>query len=251
MSSDHTDKDDVVKIIMEKWKSRTRRAPVVKNEEDVKMEDAESDNQVEDEVVVTDEKPAVKKRKAVANESAATAAGSRKGKSKYDDPIEMLTNPRAPLANVNLRDLLLRPEAWDVLNAEEKKSILAKFPDETEIIDAGTEDARPDFQALRNNDNFRADAARYSANLAKGWHDPEWIRQARVAHTMRQAGEYHDYLAERFEEDWGVPLMVPDKKENGNEKETENENEAEAGDDEDQEMAVDDDDDDDAGASGV
>lgn len=68
--------------------------------------------------------------------------------------------------------------------------------------------------ALRNNDNFRHDVAQYQEDLRKGWHDPEWIRQAQAAHRKREAGEYNEYLATRFKEEWGIPLPDQDK-ENG------------------------------------
>ncbi|KAI1458395.1 Asx homology domain-containing protein [Annulohypoxylon moriforme] len=171
--------------------------PVMKK--DVVMIDVGED-EWEDEL--SGQGPALKKTKSVKN----TPTSARKNRSKYDNPDEMLTNPRAPLAKVNLRDLLCNSKAWDILSPEEKKSILDKFPDEEEILDAGTENARPNIAALRNNDNFRHDAARYQEDLRKGWHDPEWIRQAQVAHKRRAAGDYNEYLAARFRHEWNTPM---------------------------------------------
>ncbi|RYP37359.1 hypothetical protein DL768_010873 [Monosporascus sp. mg162] len=131
---------------------------------------------------------------------------ARKSRSKYDKPEEMLTNPRSPLASTRLRDLLCNPKAWDLLGPQERKQVLAKFPDQQEILDAGTEEARPDVASLRNNNNFRHDAARYQDNLRKGKHDPEWIRQAQAAHSKREMGGYDEYLATRFEEEWGMKM---------------------------------------------
>ncbi|RYP79960.1 hypothetical protein DL770_006435 [Monosporascus sp. CRB-9-2] len=131
---------------------------------------------------------------------------ARKNRSKYDKPEEMLTNPRSPLASTRLRDLLCNPKAWDLLGPQERKQVLAKFPDQQEILDAGTEEARPDVASLRNNNNFRHDAARYQDNLRKGKHDPEWIRQAQAAHSKREMGGYDEYLATRFEEEWGMKM---------------------------------------------
>ncbi|KAI1375231.1 Asx homology domain-containing protein [Hypoxylon crocopeplum] len=167
---------------------------------DMKMLDV-GDGNVEDELA--GEGPALKKSKPMAKE---TSTSTRKGRSKYDNPEEMLTNPRAPLATVRLRDLLCSAKAWDLLSAEEKQQVLAKFPESGEVLDAGTEDARPDVAALRNNDNFRHDVARYQEDLSKGWHDPEWILQAQAAHRKREIGAYDEYLAARFEEDWNVPM---------------------------------------------
>lgn len=167
------------------------------------MPDASNDEEDE----LAGEAPASKKIKPIIikqiNKSPATA---RKGKSKYDNPDEMLTNPRAPLATAKLRDLLCSSRAWDALTPAEQQQILAKFPDDKEVADAGTARARPDVAALRNNDNFRHDAAQYQTNLAKGWHDPEWIHQAQAAHRKREIGAYAEYLAARFRDDWGVEM---------------------------------------------
>ncbi|KAI2470297.1 Asx homology domain-containing protein [Annulohypoxylon bovei var. microspora] len=180
--------------------SRVISAPVTKRDEDIEMLDV-GDDEGEDELA--GQGPALKKTKSNIKDM---PAGTRKSKSKYDNPDEMLTNPRAPLAKINLRDLLCSSKAWDVLSPEEKESVLNKFPDEKEILDVGTESARPDIAALRNNDNFRHDAARYQEDLRKGWHDPEWIYQAQAAHKKRVAGDYDRYLATRFKEDWGIPM---------------------------------------------
>lgn len=107
------------------------------------------------------------------------------------------------------QDLLCSAKAWDLLNPEERKQVLAKFPDQREILgggSSGSEEARPNVAALKNNNNFRHDITRYQDNLAKGKHDPEWIRQAQDAHRKRELGMYEEYLAARFEEDWGIKM---------------------------------------------
>ncbi|RYP13646.1 hypothetical protein DL765_006776 [Monosporascus sp. GIB2] len=151
-----------------------------------------------DEDELTSEQPAIK--------TIRLSNSARKNRSKYAKPEEMLTNPKSPLASTRLRDLLCNPKAWDLLGPEEKKQVLAKFPDQKEVLDAGTENARPDVASLRNNNNFRHDAARYQDNLRKGKHDPEWIRQAQAAHSKREMGGYDEYLAARFEEEWGMKM---------------------------------------------
>ncbi|KAI1138749.1 Asx homology domain-containing protein [Hypoxylon sp. FL0543] len=176
---------------------RNVSSPVTKK--DVDMIDVGAGGEDE----LTGERPASKKSKPSVKE---TPANTRKGRSKYDNPDEMLTNTRSPLATAKLRDLLCSSKAWDALNLEEKQSVLSKFPDLDEVLDAGTEHPRPNVAALRNNDNFRHDVARYQDHLRKGWHDPEWILQARDAHKKRELGAYSEYLAARFEEDWGMPM---------------------------------------------
>jgi hypothetical protein len=84
--------------------------------------------------------------------------------------------------------------------------VLAKFPDDTHILDPGTSNARPNLQSLRNDDDFRHDCARYCENIEQGRHDDEWLNQAWVAHEMHRAGEFDGYLREKFEEDWDVKL---------------------------------------------
>ncbi|KAI1659058.1 Asx homology domain-containing protein [Daldinia decipiens] len=149
------------------------------------------------------EGPATKKSKPNINEK---PSSSRKFRYKYDNPDEMLTNPLSPLATAQLRELLCSNVAWDLLSSEEKQQVLAKFPDEKEILDAGTENARPDIAALRNNNNFRHDIVRYQNDLKKGWHDPEWIRQAQSAHSKREIGFYNEYISDRFQEDWNMEM---------------------------------------------
>ncbi len=143
---------------------------------------------------------------------------------KWETPF-VFTDPKSPLANADLRvssflsrtlrqddvnnilqAILLLPGAWGVLTEEEKKSILAKFPDDSHIIGAGTADARPNVQSLRNDDNFRHDCARYCENIEQGRHDDEWLNQAWVAHEMHRVGEFDDYLRQKFEEDWDTKL---------------------------------------------
>ncbi|KAI1765937.1 Asx homology domain-containing protein [Hypoxylon sp. FL1150] len=148
--------------------------------------------------------PALKKPKPTTIKNV-TASGSRKGKYKYDDPDEMLTSSNSPLATVNLRDLLCSPKAWDLLGPDEQQRVLTFFPDK-EVLDKETQQVRPNIAALRNDDNFRHDVARYQDGLSKGWHDPEWIEQAQAAHQQRAAGVYDEYVAARFKEDWGVPM---------------------------------------------
>ncbi|OTB07743.1 hypothetical protein M426DRAFT_317639 [Hypoxylon sp. CI-4A] len=183
---------------------RVVSTPVTKG--DMKMIDVDDAGDEEDELAI--EEPVPKKAKP-------TPGSARKGKSKYDNPDEMLTNPRAPLATARLRELLCSSKAWDVLSTEEKQQVLAKFPDDREVLNAGTGDARPDTAALRNNDNFRHDVARYQEDLRKGWHDPEWIEQARAAHRQRDVGYYNEYLSARFEEDWGMPLPGEESSDSG------------------------------------
>jgi hypothetical protein len=95
---------------------------------------------------------------------------------------------------------------WTALDQEEKKEILSLFPDKGHILDAGTEDARPNFASLMNDDSFRYDCAAYTDNIAQGRHDPEWLASAWSAHERRKAGDFDKYLIDKLEEDWGVEI---------------------------------------------
>lgn len=98
------------------------------------------------------------------------------------------------------------PQAWDALAPEERKDILAKFPDHSHILNTGTEDARPDLVSLRNNDHFRYDCARYLENIDRGRHDEQWLQEAWVAHEKHKRGDYDDFLRKEFENDWATKI---------------------------------------------
>ena len=95
--------------------------------------------------------------------------------------------------------------AWDVLDQEEKAEILALFPDSQHILGSGAE-ACPDLASLMNDDSFRYDCAAYTEHIAQGRHDPEWLAQAWAAHERRKAGDYDEYLDNKFINDWEVEL---------------------------------------------
>lgn len=100
--------------------------------------------------------------------------------------------------------------AWDVLSPVDHQAILAKFPNNSHITDAGTETARPNVSSLRNDDTFRYDCARYCENIQLGRHDEEWLRQAWEAHEKQKRGDYDEFLREKFEEQWGIKLPEPE-----------------------------------------
>ncbi|KAL0779661.1 hypothetical protein CaCOL14_004145 [Colletotrichum acutatum] len=119
---------------------------------------------------------------------------------------KLLTDPKSPLASANLRAILCQPAAWDILTNEERAEIVNLFPADTHILDAGTDEARPDFDALRNNNNFRHDCATYADNISQGRHDPEWLEQAWGARERRRAGDFDDYVTQKFEDEWSCKL---------------------------------------------
>lgn len=83
------------------------------------------------------------------------------------------------------------------------------MPDGFHILNFGTKDARPDFQSLRNDDNFRHDCDQYVANLANGMHDSTWLKDAWNAHERRNAGQFDEFHIRKLELDWGA--TIPDE----------------------------------------
>lgn len=81
------------------------------------------------------------------------------------------------------------------------------MPDKTHILSSGTPDARPDFQSLRNDDNFRHDCDQYVANLSNGMHDPTWLKDAWIAHGRRNAGQFDEFHLRKLELDWGATIL--------------------------------------------
>ncbi|KAL7958931.1 Asx homology domain-containing protein [Trichoderma compactum] len=122
------------------------------------------------------------------------------------DAESILKDPKSPLASANLRSILCNPMAWTALDQDDKAEILALFPDKGHILDSGTEDARPNFASLMNDDSFRYDCAAYTENIAEGRHDPEWLASAWSAHERRKAGDFDKHLMDKLEQDWGVEI---------------------------------------------
>lgn len=82
------------------------------------------------------------------------------------------------------------------------------FPDEKHILEAGTENARPDVLSLQNDDNFRHDTEDYVSNLSKDMHHPIWLQDAWAAHGSRAAGNYDQFYIRRLEVEWKT--TIPD-----------------------------------------
>ncbi|KIH95118.1 hypothetical protein SPBR_03475 [Sporothrix brasiliensis 5110] len=122
----------------------------------------------------------------------------------------VLANTRSPLTQFDLRTLLCQPAAWDALDADEKRGVLARLPPGAVVLDRDTPElARPDVAALKNDNNFRHDCARYRSDLAAGFYDKQWLEEAFEAHAMRSTGLFDAYVLDAFESSWGV--TVPDE----------------------------------------
>ncbi|KAF4120783.1 hypothetical protein GMORB2_2787 [Geosmithia morbida] len=148
------------------------------------------------------------KQSPTAGKSTAKKAAPRRRQPKESkwDAERMLTDPSSPLTKADLRGLLSKPMAWDVLNQDEKNEIISLFPDQTFVIGVGTDDARPNFSALLNDDTFRYDCASFVENLAQGRFDPGWLESAFSAYQQRKTGDFDDTLIAKFEMEWDVEL---------------------------------------------
>ncbi|KID94190.1 hypothetical protein MAJ_09866, partial [Metarhizium majus ARSEF 297] len=102
------------------------------------------------------------------------------------------------------QSVLANPLAWTSLSIQERREVLSLFPDMAHTLDADTDDARPNFETLMNDDSFRYDCAAYVDNLAMGRHDAVWLEDAWSAHNRRKAGEFDEWLRDKFVEDWAV-----------------------------------------------
>ncbi|KAK0626642.1 Asx homology domain-containing protein [Immersiella caudata] len=138
------------------------------------------------------------------------ASLGRTAKSKKWDAPHVLTNKSSPLGKTrdrnDLLNMLLLPEAWDILTEEEKAEILALFPDKRSILNPGTSQARPDVQVLKSNTGFRADCVSYATGIANGRHEEQWLREAWDAHTKHSRGEYGPQAAKTFKRSWGEDM---------------------------------------------
>lgn len=105
-----------------------------------------------------------------------------------------------------MKSIVASPMAWDILDTQTKTEILALFPHQHMVLDAGTENARPDFAAMMNDDSFRGDCASYIENISSGRHDHDWLTSAYHAHHRRKMGDFDEFLVQRLQGDWGVEL---------------------------------------------
>lgn len=83
------------------------------------------------------------------------------------------------------------------------------MPDKTHILHQGTSEARPNFESLRNDNNFRHDCDQYVFNLSNGMHDPTWLRDAWAARERRKTGQFDEFHIRKLELDWGA--TIPDQ----------------------------------------
>ncbi|KAJ9131106.1 hypothetical protein NKR23_g11875 [Pleurostoma richardsiae] len=176
--------------------------------EKAKME--EESRQADEEAPVAEIQVATEKKRSnklnTGKSKSKLPASKRTKRSKKWETEFIVEDPKSPLVKVDIRELLSHPKAWTVLSLEEKQRVLAKFPDDEHILSPGTDQAAPNIESLRNNDNFRHDAVCYRDNISRGVHDSQWLSEAWVAHEKRAAGYFDEFRVVKFQEDWSVRL---------------------------------------------
>jgi hypothetical protein len=176
---------------------------------------------------------------------------ARKNDSKKWQAPSVFTDAKSPLVNAPLRvwlhptsttgdytlnlpqAILLHPQAWDVLSADDQAELGAMLAlDHPASLShspspsaSGPQDGkslpargRPNLDYLRSDDSFRFDCARYTENIEAGCHDEAWLVEAWTAHERRKRGDFKQYLARKLERDWDVVLPVADESDEAVEK---------------------------------
>lgn len=124
------------------------------------------------------------------------------------DPTYITTNAKSRLVNTDIWHMLLVPEAWDCLAADEKATLLSMLPptEKTTALlakaTAGVEDVeRP--KELQGGDILRTDIAKFQNDLANGYLGKTWQKAAGDAMIDRAEGKYDEWKAQETEIWWG------------------------------------------------
>ncbi|GKZ68401.1 hypothetical protein AnigIFM50267_003081 [Aspergillus niger] len=132
----------------------------------------------------------------------------RAAKDRWEEQ-RVMTSTTSPLVDADLVGLLANPLAWDCLEESEKQEIIRLLPDGVHP-DPNPPSDDPDAKIppiphafLRYSNNWREGIRQFQAELENGYHDPEWLRQAKLAMEERAAGRFDRFKEEEFEEFWG------------------------------------------------
>jgi hypothetical protein len=116
----------------------------------------------------------------------------------------------------NLQKLLAKPEAWDILEEDEKREILALLPADTHPASELPPDD-PDTKIpplpesfVRYSNNWRDSIRQFQLDLQNGRFDPEWLRQAEEARRKRENGDFDSFKEREFEKFWGQKQRTGD-----------------------------------------
>ncbi|KAF3399779.1 hypothetical protein F1880_008241 [Penicillium rolfsii] len=129
---------------------------------------------------------------------------------------QLLTSDKSVLIGADLVKLLARPEAWDILEEDEKREILALLPADTHpASELPTDDSNTKIPPLpesfvRYSNNWRDGIRQFQLDLENGRFDPEWLRQAEQARRKRENGDFDSFKEREFEKFWGQKQRTGD-----------------------------------------
>jgi hypothetical protein len=115
-----------------------------------------------------------------------------------------------------LQKLLARPEAWDILEEDEKREILALLPADTHPAselppDSPSAKIPPLPESfVRYSNNWRDGIRQFQLDLQNGHFDPEWLREAENARRKREKGDFDSFKEREFEKFWGQKQRTGD-----------------------------------------
>ena len=108
-----------------------------------------------------------------------------------------------------MQKLLANTAAWNCLEEDEKREIIALLPDDTHPFTVAPPDdpnekipPLPE-EFLRYSNNWRDGIRQFQLDLQNGRYDPDWLRQAEEARRQRANGEFDAFKELEFEEFWG------------------------------------------------
>ncbi|KAJ5484922.1 hypothetical protein N7539_004910 [Penicillium diatomitis] len=121
----------------------------------------------------------------------------------------LLTSDKSVLIDADLVKLLAKPEAWDLLEEEEKRHILGLLPaDIHPSLELPPDQPNSKIPPLpdsfiRYSNNWRDGIRQFQLDLQNGRLDPEWLRQAESARRKRENGDFDSFKEREFERFWG------------------------------------------------
>ncbi|KAJ5313651.1 FAD dependent oxidoreductase [Penicillium atrosanguineum] len=122
---------------------------------------------------------------------------------------KLLTSDKSVLIYEDLVKLLSKPEAWNLLDEDEKREILALLPadihPDADLSLTDSEYRIPPLpqQFIRYSTNWREGLRVFQLDLENGRYDPQWLRQAENARRERENGDFDKFKEREFEEFWG------------------------------------------------
>ncbi|KAK5714327.1 hypothetical protein LTS12_027839, partial [Elasticomyces elasticus] len=135
----------------------------------------------------------------------ATRAPRRGANDKWDEK-KLMASSKSELVKLDLVKLLARPEAWNILEKEERQQILDLLPDHVHPHPYPDEDgsipALPE-SFLRYSNHWRDGVRQFQLDLENGRYDPQWLKQAEKAVQERAEGGFDKFKEQEFEEFWG------------------------------------------------